>query len=293
MHNFPATAQKITGKWYGIGNVDILQNTNDYLCELILKQNGRTVTGEFNYYFRNGYFSNKLTGTYDDDARFFSVRFMPIMFYATINALDGIDCVMKGEYTLRISQAGTFLIGSFISDDLHKYTCAPIKVTFKKMPDDEPTLKEHLEELAQVPEDSLTAPEPEIPIQKITSYETERLVLKRSNKLIKILDVSDDSVRIDLYDNAEFDYDTISVFYNRKLVQLKQLLNTRTPISFYVKVDSVETNNDLVMFAENLGLIPPNAAIMIVTDKKHRYEVSLESNYSQNAAVRLRKIKLK
>jgi hypothetical protein len=47
------------------------------------------------------------------------------------------------------------------------------------------------------------------------------------------------------------------------------------------------------MFAENLGLIPPNAAIMVVTDKKHRYEVSLESNYSQNAAVRLRKIMLK
>jgi hypothetical protein len=105
-----------------------------------------------------------------------------------------------------------------------------------------------------------------------------------------VLDVSDDSVRVDLYDNAELDYDTVSVFFNQKLVQYRQMLDTRKPIRFYVHVDSVETNNDLIMYAENLGLIPPNSAVMIVTDKGHRYEVSLTSTYQKNAAVRLRKI---
>ena len=86
------------------------------------------------------------------------------------------------------------------------------------------------------------------------------------------------------------DYDSVSVFYNNQLVQYKQLLDTKKPIRFFVQVDSVEANNDLVMYAENLGLIPPNSAIMIIRDKDHRYEVPLTSTYQKNAAVRLRRI---
>jgi len=75
-------------------------------------------------------------------------------------------------------------------------------------------------------------------------------VKKRTNKFIRILDVTDDSVRLDFYDNGTLDYDTLSVFFNNQLVQYKRLLDTKTPISFYVKVDSNEMNNDIIMFAE-------------------------------------------
>ena len=67
------------------------------------------------------------------------------------------------------------------------------------------------------------------------------------------------------------------------------MLETKQPIRFYVHVDSIEANNDLVMYAENLGLIPPNSAIMIITDGEHRYEISLTSDYQRNAAVRLKR----
>ena len=45
------------------------------------------------------------------------------------------------------------------------------------------------------------------------------------------------------------------------------------------------------MFAENLGTVPPNSAIMVVTDGSNRYEIPLQSNYQKNGAVRLRKVK--
>ena len=42
-----------------------------------------------------------------------------------------------------------------------------------------------------------------------------------------------DSVRIELYDNGVFDYDSVSVIYNKQLVIYKKVLQTNKPISFY------------------------------------------------------------
>jgi len=45
------------------------------------------------------------------------------------------------------------------------------------------------------------------------------------------------------------------------------------------------------MYAENLGLYPPNTELMVVTDGDKRYEVYMSSSLSQNATVVLRKKK--
>ncbi len=293
-------AQKVEGRWYGIGFIDVKESTNSYLCELQIQQTGNTITGEFNYYFRNGYFSNPIKGTFDVNNRYLLLQLVPVMYNKTTNTLIGVDCPMHGEFTLKIARTGTTLGGNFTSDELHKYTCSPLKVTFKKETDNEPTLKEKVEKMSK--NDYLEADtvlpvaaatyEPPVVIDPMIKIEAEavRQVRMRTNTLTRVLDVSDDSVKVDLYDNGELDYDTVTVFYNQKLVKLKQLLDTRKPIEFYVHVDSVEANNELIMYAENLGQIPPNSAIMIVTDKDHRYEVSLTSDYQKNAAVHLRRI---
>ena len=44
--------------------------------------------------------------------------------------------------------------------------------------------------------------------------------------------------------------------------------------------------NELVLYAENLGSIPPNTALMIITDGTNRYEVRLSSDLKNNASVR-------
>jgi hypothetical protein len=45
------------------------------------------------------------------------------------------------------------------------------------------------------------------------------------------------------------------------------------------------------MFAENLGLIPPNTALMVITDGKKKYEIRLASNLEKNATIRIRRKK--
>jgi len=312
------------------------QVTNDYLCELLIVQNGNAVTGEFNYYFRNGYFSNKIKGTFTTDSRYLYLSLLPVMYNRTVNTLIGVDCPMHGEFTLKVARTGATIAGNFVSDDLHKYTCAPLKITFKKMLDTDPTLKERLEHgnkedttedniVEMPPADTIANKTAAAPVKADTAKavtalpvntdtvktavaplpvstpaapvaapvniaaEAEKKVTLRATVPDKVLEVADDSVRVELYDNGVLDYDTVSVFFNKKLVEYNRLLQTREPIRFYVHVNNDETQNELAMYAENLGLIPPNSAIMIITDSGHRYEVSLTSDYQKNAAIRLRK----
>jgi len=43
--------------------------------------------------------------------------------------------------------------------------------------------------------------------------------------------------------------------------------------------------NELVMYAENLGTIPPNTALMVVTDGTKRYEVRITSDLKKSGAI--------
>lgn len=95
-----------------------------------------------------------------------------------------------------------------------------------------------------------------------------------------------DSVRIDLYDNGSFDYDSLSVIYNKEIVVYKQLLRTNKPVTFYVKLSSDQSKNEMIFFAESLGITPPNSALMVITDGENkRTEVNISSDFNYNTVV--------
>ncbi|MES2371041.1 MAG: OmpA family protein [Bacteroidota bacterium] len=101
-----------------------------------------------------------------------------------------------------------------------------------------------------------------------------------------------DSVKIELYDNGVFDNDSVSVIYNKQLTVYKQMLLTNKPIRFYVKLDPDLTKNEMIFFAENLGITPPNSALMIITDGDNkRTEVSVTSDLHNNAVIYFIKVK--
>lgn len=97
---------------------------------------------------------------------------------------------------------------------------------------------------------------------------------------------SSDSVLIELYDNGIFDYDTISVVFNKKLVVYKQLLRVDKPISFYIKLSDDDRENTMLFYADNLGLISPNSALMIITDGyRKRTEISVTNDLKHNSLI--------
>jgi outer membrane protein OmpA-like peptidoglycan-associated protein len=101
-----------------------------------------------------------------------------------------------------------------------------------------------------------------------------------------------DSVRIELYDNGVFDNDSVSVIYNKQLTIYKQMLLTNRPIRFYVKLDPDQARNEMIFFAENLGITPPNSALMIITDGDNkRTEINVSSDLHNNAVIYFIKVK--
>jgi hypothetical protein len=93
------------------------------------------------------------------------------------------------------------------------------------------------------------------------------------------------NIRLDFYDNGEIDEDSISVLVNNKTVLSNQKLNAR-PVTLTVRMENDQQMQEVIMKAENLGSIPPNTALLIVTAGKKRYKLYLTSTDKRNAAVR-------
>lgn len=107
---------------------------------------------------------------------------------------------------------------------------------------------------------------------------------KRKNDLIKTITVEHDSISVTLYDNGEIDGDSITLIYNDKILTTHQRL-TDKPLTYFIKIAPGNSRNELLMYAENLGSIPPNTALMIIQDGDKRYEVNVNSTKNSNGAV--------
>lgn len=102
--------------------------------------------------------------------------------------------------------------------------------------------------------------------------------------MIKQIETEAGEIVIDLYDNGEIDGDTVSVYDNNELIISRAKLSTK-PISFRIKVDPAHTRHELIMVANNLGSIPPNTSIMVITTNNKRYEVFISSTEQKNAKI--------
>jgi hypothetical protein len=313
-----ASSQSVSGAWYGRADVNKEGVNNNYLTELIVTQKGDEVTGVFGYYFKDSYQSFYIRGTYDKKTRQVVIKNLPLVFYGSSSARDGIECPMSFQGTLLVSQVKNTLKGSFQSIDKYKYTCPEIRVNLAldiAMPEDsvlknttagkkfwtpqvedvvisnaatkKPVNIEADTNNTAIAATPATAPaliDPELEKKLVEKFEA------RKNIYSKDLEIYGDSIRISFYDNGDIDGDSISVFLNKMPVLAKQVLNDRA-LNIFLELDSTKDVNELSMFAENLGRIPPNTALMVITDGVNRHEVYLSSSLTQNATVRLRKKK--
>jgi hypothetical protein len=107
---------------------------------------------------------------------------------------------------------------------------------------------------------------------------------RRTNTTIKTFETTAGEVKLDLYDNGEIDGDTVSIYHNNKLIVSKTRL-TQKPITLRISVNRESPHHELVMVAENLGSIPPNTSLMIVTTATKRYQVFISSTEQKNGKV--------
>ncbi|MBS1564254.1 MAG: hypothetical protein JST39_07680, partial [Bacteroidetes bacterium] len=124
----------------------------------------------------------------------------------------------------------------------------------------------------------------EIPIKPKEPTFIPPVLKDRQNEIVQTLTVSSQDITVDIYDNGTIDHDTISVFLDKKNIVNHQMLKA-TPITVKLKMGENADYHELVMVADNLGDIPPNTSLMVVTAGDKRYEVRITSTEQKNAVV--------
>jgi len=120
--------------------------------------------------------------------------------------------------------------------------------------------------------------------------ELPAVVAGRKNETIQDIYFKNDSLTLSLYDNGIVDGDTVSVFMNGKNIVSKQKLKeSATKKTIYIAANS--DSLQLVLFAENLGSIPPNTGLLTVRDGDDVYQVRFSADLQKNASIMLRRKK--
>jgi hypothetical protein len=110
-------------------------------------------------------------------------------------------------------------------------------------------------------------------------------VLKsRTNELLQTLTVNHSSIELRIYDDGAIDNDTVSVYYDNKLIISRARLSDQ-PITTHITVEPSDHPHQLVMVAENLGDIPPNTSLLVVMDGEKKYEERIISNEQKNVVI--------
>ena len=136
-------------------------------------------------------------------------------------------------------------------------------------------------EMSKKTDSAKPAPPPVV----IKTFPKPEILKTRENELVKTIITDEKEFKVELYDNGEIDGDRISVYHNNELIVSNKMLSDK-PITFTIKADGVPIH-EFVMVAENLGTIPPNTSLMVITAGNQRYELFVTSTEQKNAVVRV------
>lgn len=110
----------------------------------------------------------------------------------------------------------------------------------------------------------------------------------RTIEIIQSVNYASDSLVLTLYDNGEIDGDTVSVLMNEDIIMPRVGLSTNA-IRKTIYTKDIKDSIKIVMYAENLGSLPPNTGLLIVYDGTDRYEIRFSGDLKKNAAIVFRK----
>lgn len=107
----------------------------------------------------------------------------------------------------------------------------------------------------------------------------------RKVETIRTVEITEDSLVFTLYDNGAVDGDTVSVLLNGEVIMPRVGLSV-VPHTKTIKLtpemgDSIK----VIMYAENLGSIPPNTGLLIIREGDKYYQIRFSGDLKKNSAI--------
>jgi len=263
--SFYLRAEDLSGIWKGTLTQGPGGCFPRYSLELQINFSGDRVTGRaYDFYDKTHYVKMSFTGRYNAQT-----HRLVIIENRVLEAKIPQDCLpCIKTYDLNYTQTGGAeqLNGDWKGVYSEKNTvCPPGKIQLKK------------ETVSDFPAD---VDQPDT----LALLQSSLHLQPREKEVVKAITVSSPQIKIELYDNGEIDGDTVTVLINGKLLLYRQML-TDKPLTINFNAFP-STEYELVMYANNLGSIPPNTALMMVTAGDRKFEVYLSSSEQKSAAVK-------
>lgn len=244
-------AQNISGIWQGKLTQEPGGCFPEYFIELQIKAFNRDLEGvSYDYYDTTKYVKLNFTGTLAGNNR----RTIRIAEKKVIKEKIPEDCVpcMK-TYDLVYSRQNNeeSLSGKWVGEDMGTIAgCPPGNIYLRRV--------------------------------KTSAFEEKKV---RKTELARTLYVDSSEVHVSFYDNGIIDGDSITVYLENQEIVSKKGLSIE-PIQVTLTLQP-SREYQMVVFAENLGTISPNTALVVVTSGNKRYEILLSSNKEKNSSIKL------
>ena len=274
-------SQNLTGKWYG----KITQKPGGYSelydFELNLSQRKNIWGDSFAFLEDSIEIRIGLSGFVEKD----TIRLRENRDWVRSDKVpwNWTACIKNINLTYRKENIYEFLEGTWtgVSKDFPYDTCIPGRIILSRTVKGlNQFLNENRDSIVIAKESVETKIETAIPDFLAPFMETE-------TKKITEIKVFSKNLKIRLIDYMKVDNDTVSVYLNRNLLAKNIWISKRAAVISF-SLDPTYATNEILLFAENLGQIPPNTSELLIIDGKFTHRVMIVCDKQKTAAVYLK-----
>jgi hypothetical protein len=191
-------------------------------------------------------------------------------------------CIKKFVLVYRKDSHFEYLEGfwSGVSKDDMRDPCSPGRVILSRS-------LQGIDKFLEENKDSVIVAEPVLALDSgFVEADFSAHFLETTPKKITEIVVNQPELQILLMDYMKVDNDTVSVYLNRSLLSGNIRIARRPAVINFTLNPRIKLH-EVLLYAENLGKIPPNTSEMIVVDGKKRHRVMIVSDKQTSATVYL------
>lgn len=281
-------SQDLSGYWQGVFVTDLAEKRpgRSFFMNMVLYQDGRKIEGRFGNSQMNS--KNTIDVVYEISGSLGKKDKLPTRLTRGSILYDNLpgraaEAFFQFE-DIRYFKNDTIevLYGNWISSGIPSPRSDGAAGSFRVM-----KLRFHDSLLKKTADSTFVLAQSEIAAEKPDSLEIPIQLLKRKNTELGQVIVNTKSITLSLYDNGVVDDDTVSIFLNGKLLLSHQRVSEK-PIVLTLELDEQVSKNEITLFAENVGSITPNTALVIINAGNKRYELFSKASLETNAVLVLK-----